>query len=202
MGDPTTMAVMQGVKGFAEYQEKRTQESAQQARFEQNRIAATQARDLKIQSLNQRAIQESEVASEKKMQSQLDAMRAVERAKVAAGEAGVSGSTVDMLLNDYEAQRLRAATTINANLENIEKQIELQKLGASSEAESRINSIRQGRQPSFLAAAVGTAASAAGAYQSYNVKPTAEYKPVFGTGYYDTDNDTTRFGFGNDNEFE
>ena len=85
------------------------------------------------------------------MQSQLDAMRAVERAKVAAGEAGVSGSTVDMLLNDYEAQRLRATTTINANLDNIEKQIELQKLGASSEAQSRINSIRQGRQPSFLA---------------------------------------------------
>lgn len=182
MGDPTTMAVMQGVKGFAEYQEKRTQESAQQARFEQNRIAANQARDLKIQTLNQRLIQESEAAADEKQKLAIEALQASERAKVAAGEAGVTGSTVDMLINDYEAQKLRGVTTINANVDNIERQIELEKLGASAEAESRINSIRQGQQPSFLAAAVGTGMNAAATYKAYEVKPTDEYTPVFGKG--------------------
>ena len=182
MGDPVTMAAMQGAKGFAEYQEKRKQESAQQARFEQNRIAATQARDLKIQSLNQRLIQESEASADEKQKLAIQALQASERAKVAAGEAGVSGSTVDMLINDYEAQKLRGVQTINTNIDNIEKQIELEKLGASSEAESRINSIRQGQQPSFLAAAVGTAVDAAGTYSSYEVKTTGKYTPIFGKG--------------------
>ena len=87
-----------------------------------------------------------------------------------------------MLINDYEAQKLRGVTTINANVDNIERQIELEKLGASAEAESRINSIRQGQQPSFLAAAVGTGMNAAATYKAYEVKPTDEYTPVFGKG--------------------
>ena len=60
MCDPVSMALLQTAKGVADFQEKKAQANAQQARFEQNRISATQARDLKIQSLNQRAIQESE----------------------------------------------------------------------------------------------------------------------------------------------
>lgn len=182
MCDATTMAVLQVAKGFAAFQEQKAQADAQQARYEQNRIAANQARDLKIQTLNQRAIQESEAAAERKQALAIEALEKSERAAVAAGEAGVSGSTVDSLLNEYTAQRLRGVTTINRNLENIEDQIELQKMGASAEALNRMNSLPQGRQPSFLAAAVGTAASAAGAYQQFSVDEPDDYDPVFGTG--------------------
>lgn len=181
MGDPVTMAALQVGKGVAEYSEKSAQESAQQARYNQNRLAATQARDLKVQSLNQRLIQETEAAADEKQKLAIQALQASERAKVAAGEAGITGSSVDMLINDYEAQKLRGVSTINTNVENTEKQIELEKLGASAEAENRINAIRQGQQPSFLAAAVGTAANAYGSYQTYSVTPTTEYKSVFGT---------------------
>jgi len=182
MCDPTTMAVLQVAKGFAAFQEQKAQADAQQARYEQNRIAANQARDLKIQTLNQRAIQESEAAADRKQAMAIEALEKSERAAVAAGEAGVSGSTVDSLLNEYTAQRLRGVTTINRNLENIEDQIELQKMGASAEALNRMNSLPQGRQPSFLAAAVGTAASAAGAYHQYSVDEPASYVSIFGTG--------------------
>lgn len=181
MGDPVTMAALQVASGIAEYSEASAQASAQQARYNQNRLAASQARDLKIQSLNQRLIQESEAAADEKQKLAIQALEASERAKVAAGEAGITGSSVDMLINDYEAQKLRGISTINTNIENTEKQIELEKLGASAEAESRINAIRQGRQPSFLAAAVGTAADAYGAYHTYNVDATPEYKSVFGS---------------------
>lgn len=179
MGDPVTMAAMQVAKGVAEYSEKSAQEARQQDRFNRNRIAATQARDLKVQSLNQRMIQEAEAAADQKQLTAIQAMELSSRAKVAAGEAGLSGSSVDMVINDYEARKLRGIQTINTNVANAEKQLELQKLGASAEAENRINAIRQGQQPSFLAAAVGTAANAYGAYKQYSVAETPQYQSTF-----------------------
>lgn len=181
MCEPTTMAVLSVAKGGIEFMQAQQEADATQARYDQNRIASAQARDLKIQSLNQRAIQESEAAGEAKQKQAIEALQLRERAAVAAGEAGVSGSSVDNLLNEYTAQRLRGVTTINRNLENIEKQIELQKMGASAEAEARINSLPQGVQPSFLAAAVGTAADAFATYKAYDVKQPAKYESVFGT---------------------
>lgn len=180
MCEPTTMAVLSVAKGGIEFMQAQQEADATQARYDQNRIASAQARDLKIQSLNQRAIQESEAAGEAKQKQAIEALQLRERAAVAAGEAGVSGSSVDNLLNEYTAQRLRGVTTINRNLENIEKQIGLQKMGASAEAENRINSLPQGVQPSFLAAAVGTAANAFATYKAYDVDIKDNYKPVFG----------------------
>jgi hypothetical protein len=175
------MTILAVASKGVEFMEASQQADRDQARYDQNRIAAAQARDLKIQSLNQRAIQESEAAGEAKQKQAIEALQLRERAAVAAGEAGVSGSSVDNLLNEYTAQRLRGVTTINRNLENIEKQIELQKMGASAEAEARINSLPQGVQPSFLAAAVGAGASGYATYKAYDVKQPAKYESVFGT---------------------
>ena len=180
MCEPTTMAILTAASKGIEFMEAQQQARQQQIRYDQNRIAAAQARDLKIQTLNQRAIQESEAAAEGKFKQSIEALEKRERGVVAAGEAGVTGSSVDILLADYTAQKLRGETTINRNLENVERQIELQKMGASAEAESRINSMPQGTQPSFIAAAAGAAASGYAAYQQYTVEPAEDYKPVFG----------------------
>lgn len=180
MCEPTTMAILSAASKGIEFLEASRQADEQQARYDQNRIAAAQARDLKIQSLNQRAIQESEAAGEAKQKQAIEALQLRERAAVAAGEAGVSGSSVDNLLNEYTAQRLRGVTTINRNLENVEKQISLQKMGASAEAENRINSMPQGTQPSFLAAAISAGASGYATYKAYEVDIKDDYKPIFG----------------------
>ena len=180
MCEPTTMAILSAASTGIEFLEAKRQADEQQARYDQNRIASAQARDLKIQSLNQRAIQESEAAGEAKQKQAIEALEKRERAVVAAGEAGVTGGSVDMLLADYTAQKLRGVTTINRNLENIERQIELEKMGASAEAESRINSMAQGTQPSFLAAAISAGASGYAAYKTYEVEPAGKYESVFG----------------------
>ena len=184
MCEPTTMAILSAASTGIEFLEASRQADEQQARYDQNRIASAQARDLKIQSLNQRAIQESEAAGEAKQKQAIEALQLRERAVVAAGEAGVSGSSVDNLLNEYTAQRLRGVTTINRNLENVEKQISLQKMGASAEAENRINSMPQGTQPSFLAAAIKAGASSYATYKAYEVDIPDKYKPVFGQSKY------------------
>ena len=77
-----------------EFLEKGKQAKEQQARYEANRIAAVAARDLKIQALNNRAIQESEAVAEDKMALAIKALETKERQKVAAGEAGVAGKSV------------------------------------------------------------------------------------------------------------
>ena len=176
MCDPVTMAVLTVAQGAAQYQEGVAQAQQQQARFDANRLAANEARDLKVQTLNQRAIQEAEAASEEKMRLGIAALEGEGAALVAQGESGLSGNSMDLLLQDYEAQKLRGVTTINRNLENVEKQIALEKRGASAEAQNRTNSLQQGVMPNFLAAAVGTAANAAGAYNANKVdQPSKTY---------------------------
>ena len=179
MCDPVTMAVLTVAQGAAEYQEGVAQAQQQQARFDANRLAANEARDLKVQTLNQRAIQEAEAASEEKLALGIKAMEGEGAALVAQGESGLSGNSMDLLLQDYEAQKLRGVTTINRNLENVEKQIALEKRGASAEAQNRTNSLQQGVMPNFLAAAVGTAANAAAAYGAAKVDQPDNYKPTF-----------------------
>lgn len=175
------MAIVSAASKGVEFLEASRDADEQQARYDRNRISAAQARDLKIQTLNARAIQESEAAGEAKEKQAIEALEKRERAVVAAGEAGVAGGSVDMLLADYTAQKLRGVTTINRNLENIERQIELEKMGASAEAESRINSMPQGTQPSFLAAAISAGASGYATYKQYEEEPAGKYESVFGT---------------------
>lgn len=189
------LQIGQGVVGFME---KQRAAKAQEAAYQRNRQEATKARDVKIQGLNARLIQEAEAAAQQKEALAIEALEKSESAKVAAGEAGVAGQGIDRIIGNYEAQKLRGLGTINANVENIEKQIELEKMGASAEAVARIQSVQRGQPPSFLAAAVGTAASAYAAQQQFNVEmPT---QPDYG--YFSTTFDTSRFGWGNDNEFE
>lgn len=162
--DPmTALSIGQSVVGFFEAKKQADQ---QQAYYNANRQRAAQARDLKIQSLNQRLIQENEAIASQKMQLEIQELKKKGALTVAAGEAGVSGSSVDALYNDFTAQALRGKTVLSQQADAIEKQITLEKRGADAQAQNRINSVRQGEQPSFLAHAVGGAAKAGGSYYS------------------------------------
>jgi len=157
--EPMTMlSIGQSALGFLE---QRKQAREQQARYEANRIAAVAARDLKIQSLNNRAIQESEAVAEDKMALAIKALETKERQKVAAGEAGVAGKSVKQQIALTEARELRGMGKYNANIERLLTQVELEKAGLNAEAMNRINSLQQGQPPSLMGAVVGAAASAA-----------------------------------------
>ena len=148
-------------KTALDFLEKGKQAREQQARYEANRIAAVAARDLKIQSLNQRAIQESEAVAEDKMALAIKALETKERQKVAAGEAGVAGKSVKQQIALTEARELRGMSKYNANIESLLTQVELEKAGLNAEALNRINSLQQGRPPSLMGAIVEGASAAA-----------------------------------------
>lgn len=157
--EPMTMlSIGQSALGFLE---KKRAAREQQARYEANRIAAVAARDLKIQALNQRAIQESEAVAEDKMALAIKALETKERQKVTAGEAGIAGRTAKQITDLTEARKLRGISKYDATIDRLLTQVELEKAGINAEALNRINSLQQGQPPSLMGAVVGAAANAA-----------------------------------------
>ena len=168
MCDPATaMAALQVVGGVVQYQQASAQADAHNAQAAQNRVSATQARDLKIRQLALRNAQEAEANNEEKRALALDAMRLKARASVAAGEAGVAGNSVDALLRGYDADLLRGLQQIDQESDALNYQLSLERQGLEAEAMNRIASIQPVSGPDPLAAAVGVAANAAGSYASF-----------------------------------
>lgn len=159
MIDPmTAYQAFTALKGFKDKQDKA---DAQQFRYEQNRINAVAARDLKIQALNTRAIQESEAVAEDKMALAIKALETKEKQKVAAGEAGVgAGKTAKQITDLTEARKLRGISKYNASIDRLLTQVELEKAGVNAEAMNRINSLQQGVQPTLGEAALQFAGNA------------------------------------------
>jgi len=137
-----------------------------QARYNENRMAAVAARDLKISALTQRAIQESEVVADDKMALAIKALETKESQVVAAGEAGVSGKSVQQQIDLTEARKLRGMSKYNKTIDNLLTQVELEGAGLNAEALNRINSLQQGQPPSLGAAII----KGASAYAMSEVK--------------------------------
>lgn len=156
--DPMTMlSVGSSVLGFIDESNKQRDI---ENRYLQNRMGAAQSRDLQIQQLNRRAIQEAERTAGMKIDNAIAALEVSERKVVAAGEAGVGGQGLEQSLAMTEARRLRNNTLYNSQLKGTLDQIELEKMGVDANAQNRINSLQRGVQPSFLKMAVGAASSA------------------------------------------
>ena len=159
------MAAQVGKVGL-EYLGAQQKAAADEANYRANRQRAAIAQDLKIQQINRRVIQESEAATQAKLDMQIAALENAERRAVVAAEAGLAGgSTVDNFINDPTIKRLRADTQINENIRNLQQQAELDKIGVTAETASRINSMPRGQEPSFLQYAVKAGATAYSVYE-------------------------------------
>ncbi len=155
--DPMTIAV--GVQGVANYFQAEGEAKRTEARYQQNRINAAAARDLKINSLNQRAVQEAEATAGQKFDLAIQALETREARKVAAGESGLSGRTFEAQEDMVTARELRGATVLNDNLRMVLDQLEDEKQGFNTEMLNRINSLPRGYKPNVLAHALSTAAN-------------------------------------------
>jgi len=178
--DPmTAIAVGQTVLGFFDQQ---NQAKEQERRYQENRLRAAAARDLKIQSLNTRAIQEAERMAGAKLENAIKALQVREAKVVAAGEAGVEGQGIDALLAQTEARKLRGDTIYNDALKNTLQQINLEKQGVDAEAAARISSVERGRKPSALAALVSGVATAYATERKYGGNKKGSFLSTIGLG--------------------
>ena len=157
--DPMTMMTI--AKTGMEFIQAGKKAREDQARYNANRIAAVAARDLKIGALTQRAIQESEVVADDKMALAIKALETKESQVVAAGEAGVSGKSIQQQIDLTEARRLRGMSKYNKTIDNLLTQVELEGAGLNAEALNNINRMQQGQPPSLMAAVVSGVTSVA-----------------------------------------
>tara|TARA_R110000772_G_scaffold176453_2_gene288161 strand:- start:1047 stop:1673 length:627 start_codon:yes stop_codon:yes gene_type:complete len=154
------MMAVQGAQALASFAEKKAEATRKDNEYKKNRLAANVARNLEIGALNTRLIQESEVIADDKLTLKIKALETRESQVVSAGEAGVSGKSVQQQLDLTEARKLRGITKYNATIDNLLTQGELEAAGIDAKAMSRINSYQRGVQPSLGKAVIGFAANA------------------------------------------
>jgi len=129
----------QAVAGAAASQDKANKHNAAVA---QNNQSALDAYYLKSKQTNLREQQQMREASMQKQDADLKATKAQATALVAAAGAGVKGSNVAQLIEDFERSEGILASRIDQKLEDTLKQNEMNKLGFQSEANNRINSMQ------------------------------------------------------------
>ncbi len=154
-------SVGQAAAGYAAASQ---QADEQNAYYESNRRAAIAAANDKYASINNNTIQEKEAASQKLFEQRIEALRAESKAKVSAGEAGITGLSVDAILGDIQAQQGRRTASIETNFENVKERNVDESVAMYHQTVGRINSVRQASKPSalpFIIQGIGGIAGAA-----------------------------------------
>jgi hypothetical protein len=162
----------QSVSGFLGASQ---QAKAQTAAYEQNRKNAIQSANDQYAATNQRIIQERASAAASKQDALREQRAATATAKVAAGEAGTSGLSVDALLADYDARTARYTGRVDDNLQATEEQLLREESGIRSNAVGRINSVQPGQKPSFFDAGLRILGQGLDSYGSYQKNTGGSY---------------------------
>jgi hypothetical protein len=142
---PALLAIGQAAAGLAG---ATAEAGAQNAYYNQNRAASIAATNDRYASLNNKTLQERAAASAELLEKQTEALKARATATVSAGEAGVTGLSVDALQNDFLAQQGRQRQAIEINYETQRAANEDEGRVAFANNVSRINSVRTASRPS------------------------------------------------------
>lgn len=181
MCNPTAMFAAQAglavVQGISQFQ---AQGAAYDLSVEQSRINNRLARDNALgqyADLAQRQTEEREAAAASIDDTARRAAEARASARVAAGEAGVAGASVDALLADYARQEFDFQVRIQRNTENLDRRLDREREGiAARERSFQLYNLPIAK-PNFLQQLPGIAGAGLGAFQSSYYDPfTRRYK--------------------------
>jgi acetylornithine deacetylase/succinyl-diaminopimelate desuccinylase-like protein len=162
----------------AEAQAKNQKEmvEAQNEVIKKNEALANAAFINDSKQIQNRQAEEGAAAAAKEHGVQIDAEKVKSTAMTAAGEAGVSGLSVNALLSDYTRAEVDYRFQSQTQLENQRKQADAQLAGERIKAEGRIDSEhpympKPINYPSALAAGLSVGASATSAAGTYYSQP-------------------------------
>lgn len=133
MCEPTTIAMTAMAVASTAYgiHESNTQQNYAEAVAKQNaemqNAAAAENYKLQNRQLNLQQLQENEATALQKHQQRLAVQREVATARVAAGESGVSGLSIDSLFADIIRQGANNMTTLDRNLADANDQRDIEK---------------------------------------------------------------------------
>lgn len=119
-----------------------------------------------IANANLQKVQESQNLSQKKIENNAEVARRQATAKVAAGEAGVSGASVDALLAELGGRGGQANASAETNYLRTDQAIEADKMNSWSSAATNIGQLKTPQAPDFL----GTGLKIANTWNDYQMQ--------------------------------
>lgn len=150
---------------YVGYQAQAAQAAAQ---AQVNRATASSLQDsLKTQyeTLDAERHQTRDVVSQQIAENRLDGLRARARAQTAAGEAGVSGLSVDAQMRDFFARELGFEQTQVGNFESFNHQQGLRARAAHAGAATQAANLPSVNKPSWLDAGLRIGAAGVNAWE-------------------------------------
>lgn len=164
MCDPISAGLAIGA-GVLNYAGQQQMANAQAAANAQGRELAIQNQRLQIQALNNQEDEDRREASDAIMRSSQEAEAVAATARVASGEAGVSGLSVDALMGDIVMQETANRRTILDTQDNRQRQRQLDREGLGITTQSQINQMPIPEYPSFFGTFLQTGGSIYGQYK-------------------------------------
>lgn len=152
MCNPTAIAVMQiasAVGGVVAQQQASDGQAAANQRQYENTMRAYAAN---VNQTNLEQQQEREASMQKLEENNIRARAASSHAAVAAGEAGVSGLSVDAIMSDIGTKQGRYNNSVVTNYQRAEGAIANQRENIYANAASTINGLKTPAMPDYLGA--------------------------------------------------
>lgn len=133
---------------------------AQEQRYKENLANTKTATEDRYSAINTRVMQENAAASQDLQEVNIDALKARGSMRTAAAEGGVTGVTVDAIINDTLAKQGRYANNVQKNFDYQRNYWLGEGNAARAQGQSSVNSVPRGTKPSFLPFAVQFLSSA------------------------------------------
>lgn len=164
VGAQLALTAVQGATGFI----GQTQAFNQQVEFyNDNAREAARATSRQWDATQLRISQEGRAATQKKLETALATKSAAATATVAAGEGGVSGSSVDAVLGDIYSRGARANGAVDENLQMTRDYLSAEMDGQRATGQNQINSVPLPQAPNPFAALLNVFGSGIGIYSNY-----------------------------------
>lgn len=159
MCDPITLTALTIASTAATAFGQVQQHSAAKAASKANAKSALNSARIGYEQTSLRRQQENEKASQASFNTAIDAAKARGTVETSAGEAGVSGVSVNSLLADAYGRQGRYNANLQTDYSNVSSQLDLEARGIQAQAESRIASMPA---PSFADLAIGIGGTVVG----------------------------------------
>lgn len=161
---PLALAALQIGQGGMNYGMARQQYKHDKRLYAKNMELIQQGTRDSYGDLMLAALQEMTAIRESLLEGQLNKLQAQGRAATAAGEAGVSGASVDALMRDLSVQQSRVDERSRLNYAHTLTGLKRQEQGVYNSALSQAYSLPMPQRPNVFAHLLGTAANATTSY--------------------------------------
>lgn len=177
MCDPVSLGVASlaigAVGAYAQYDQQNKAAKYQEEMNAYNQKLAIQNMADNYNALAYNQNQERDAATEQLWRDDLEARRAEARARVAAGESGIAGQTVDSIMREIKANQAMYKSSVDMNLENAYAEADSTRRGIWNTYLSETSNQPAVQKGSALQLGIGLAGAGLGAYSAYE---TAKYR--------------------------